>query len=405
MLYFHFNTLGVTSCSTSQTTRGFAQAWEVNAIDSFKFAIHLSDPSTNIIQKKITYVTVYDDVEEEVIFRGRVYSISSSTDGFMEVTCEGPLSYLKDGVYRGPDITQGTHFMSAFSGWAFVDYNLFVDAKRQFYPNVNWISTGSADSAWNTGAIKEDLEVQGSDYYDFFFKVMEALGFDFTISRRGSAPYWQINVGLNIGYQSTTPITVGLNLKSLTKSSTDEDNGFYTTVFPMGGYCYDNKRLQLKEPGINNPLDNRPAAFADSIPGNQVAAGSSTGDTICSYIDNTKLVKKYGRIIKCVIFDNIVANSLSEKPAAKQKLYTAALDHAKKLSEPTFDFDISGYDLSKSGYPVDELVCGNYYEIIDPITNTHIVARLKAMTKYYEKPNEPDLTMEYYNFNKAGDTR
>jgi hypothetical protein len=146
-------------------------------------------------------------------------------------------------------------------------------------------------------------------------------------------------------------------------------------------------------------LDVRSDAFRDTTPGNTWQGNQ----LVCAYVDNKELVKKYGRIFKCITFDNIVANSAADIPNARQRLYAAAADHARKLSEPKLDIDISAYDLKRAGFPVDELKVSNIYEVIDPITDLHVLARLTSMTRYYDKPLEPDLTFEYYKYNKAGD--
>lgn len=410
MLYFHFNTLGYVTCTTSERVKSPSQTWEVNKINSFKFAIHLTDPSSRNLRKRVTYVTIYDDVEDDVIFRGRVFSVSKSSDGFAQVTCEGPLGYLHDGIYRGPDVTNtytsgqstegyGTHVLSLFGGWMFLDYNQFVDAKRQFAPAIIWDGRESADKNWNNGLIREDLELNGLDCYEAFYKVIDALGWEFQLVYTQTAPHYQVHISQFFGYQCTTPITSSFNLKSSSVSSGDGDDGFYTSVFPMGGYSYDGKRLQLRDANVNSPLDVRSDAFRDSTPGNTWQGNQ----LVCAYVDNKELVKKYGRIFKCVTFDNIVANSAADIPNARQRLYAAAADHARKLSEPKLDIDISAYDLKRAGFPVDELKVSNIYEVIDPITDLHVLARLTSMTRYYDKPLEPDLTFEYYKYNKAGD--
>lgn len=404
MLYFHFNTKGITCVTTSDKVKEPVKVKEINKIDGFSFYIHLSNPVCDQIVEKLTRVTIFDDFGMDVTFRGRVYKkTSDSSTGFMYIICEGPLGYLRDTYWRGPDAQAGQHIMNYVNGWLVPDCNLFLPDYAQFSFVGLQGPDGGPLSANNSGTLIEDIELQGLSHFEVLDKLTSSIGWEFMVTYSPSTPHYSLYIAPYFGYKATTPIATGLNLKSLSKES---DLGeFYNRVFPLGGYGYDGKRLTLKEARIADAttIDSRPEYTSISGYPTVTLTGNSTynyltGETFSSYVENVPLVEKYGPISKCVIFDYIVANSPEEVPELRQLLYKAAQQHARRLSDKKEEFQISGYDIHRAGYPVDELITSNFYECIDIVTNTHVVARLSKMSYSYERPLEPDLEFIY---NKA----
>lgn len=391
MLYFAFNTRGMTGVTDSSEVQDCALTEEINMSDTFEFTIHASNPVYKLIQSKITYLTVFDDYCDmddsnnrgKVIFRGRVSTTKEdSGTAKKSVTCNDALSFLNDSFYNGPDAKAGQSIDSYFNS----TYTLPVHNKALENDPFRTFQAFSKQND-NGAKLTDDISISGERTFDVLRALVDNLKWEFQLSYRLAVPHYTVTVAPYFGFKSRTPIVTGLNLKNLTK---ERDFGeFYTRIFPIGGYCYDEKRLQLycqnSQEGNNytfvDPTEQWPD-YIDGIYRNQ-------------YVDNVKLVQKYGVYPKYVVYDDIVANSPAFIDQARHNLYAKAYADAKKLTDRKETIQVNGYDLYRAGYPMDELKVHNYYQCIDTITGTVVKARLKKKTTYFDKPFEPSLTLEY----------
>jgi hypothetical protein len=391
MLYFAFNTRGMTGVTDSSEVQDCALTEEINMSDTFEFTIHASNPVYKLIQSKITYVTVFDDYCDmddsnnrgKVIFRGRVSTTKEDSGTAKKaVTCNDALSFLNDSFYNGPDVKTGQSIDSYFN----TTYTMAVHNKAlENDPFRTFLAFSKQND--NGAKFTDDISISGERTFDVLRALVDNLKWEFQLSYRLAVPHYTVTVAPYFGFKSRTPIVTGLNLKNLTK---ERDFGeFYTRIFPIGGYCYDEKRLQLycqsSQEGNNytfvDPTEQWPD-YIDGIYRNQ-------------YVDNVKLVRKYGVYPKYVVYDDIVANSAATIDQARHNLYAKAYADAKKLTDRKETIQVNGYDLYRAGYPMDELKVHNYYQCIDTITGTVVKARLKKKTTYFDKPFEPSLTLEY----------
>lgn len=390
MLYFAFNTRGMTGCTDSTKISSPAMSEEINMSTTFEFTIHASNPVYGLIQPKITYVTIYDDYGDmddpdnrgKVIFRGRVSTTKEdSASASKNITCNCPLDFLNDSFYTGPDVKKGYLLTSYFNADLLRVHNDLIE--NDPYRRFNQFIVQEPEKA----KLNDDISISGDRTFEALRTVLDALKWELKLSYSVSVPHYTVTVAPYFGFKSRTPIVTGLNLKNLTK---DRDFGeFYTRIFPLGGYCYDEKRLQLyctaSGEGNVNPFANPLATWHDYI------------DNVDrkQYIDNVKLVQKYGVYPKYVIYDDVVANSAATIDQARHNLYAKAYEDAKKLNDRKETIQVNGYDLYRAGYPMDELKVHNYYQCIDSVTGTVVRARLKKKTTYFDKPFEPSLTLEY----------
>lgn len=71
---------------------------EANTSGDFTFRIPSTHPSYNSFHRMSDYVDVYRD--DDIIFSGRVYSITEETDTQRLISCEGLLAILHDSIFR-----------------------------------------------------------------------------------------------------------------------------------------------------------------------------------------------------------------------------------------------------------------------------------------------------------------
>lgn len=403
MLYFAFNTRGMTGVTDSTKVQDCSLTEEVNMSSTFEFTIHATNPVYDLVQPKITYVTIYDDYGDiddtnnhgKVIFRGRVSTTKEDSGTAQKnVTCNDALSFLNDTYYDGVDAVKGNAIYAYINGGIAYMHNAVLeqDPWRTFYQ----FTIDNTNSTTNhNGVLTENVELQGLRHFDVLRELAEAVNYEFRLLYRATAPHYSVTIAPYFGFMSRTPIATGLNLKNLTK---DRDFGeFYTRIFPVGGYSYDERRLRLysgSQYGDNGSTYTPPNIkwhdYVDNVDRNQ-------------YVDNVKLVEKYGVYPKRVVYDDIVANTAAELPTARHNLYARAYADAKKLNDRKETIQVNGYDLYRAGYPMDELKVGNYYQCIDTITGTVVKARLKKKTSYADKPFEPALTLEYDGIDMDGE--
>ena len=390
MLYFSFNTRGMTGITDSTKVKDCTLTEEINMSSTFEFSIHASNPVYKLIIPKITYITVFDDYGDmddtlnhgKVIFRGRVSTTKEDSGTAMKsVTCNDPLTYLNDSYYNGPDAKKGQHLAGYLHQLSCNVHNSAVagDKARTY---VNFVVTDT-----NNDILGDDISISGERTFDVIRSLVDNLKWEFQLSYRADLPHYTLTISPYFGFKSRTPIATGLNLKNLTK---DRDFGeFYTRIFPVGGYCFDERRLQLYSNGQYG--DNSQSYVTSDLQWHDYVDNVDRNQ----YVDNVKLVKKYGVYPKRVVYDGIVANSAAALPIARHNLYAKAYADAKKLNDRKETIQVNGYDLYRAGYPMDELKVHNYYQCIDTITGTAVKARLKKKTTYFDKPFEPALTLEY----------
>lgn len=393
------NSAGYTACSNCERIQNKKLVKEVNKADGFSFTVVPGDPIFDMLYaNKISHVIAYDDTQNEVVFRGRITSLNPQTDGVdssKEVACEGPLGYLRDsvvfGVYvestreeNGEEVPNRVYFGSVMSDFI-NNHNKQVAPELQFKA----ITIHNPDPLnEDFGILKESHNFDGVTTLDAIIALLEDLDFECMVTWEKTIPHWTLHISPKFGYHAPDPIITGLNLKSLSESI--DGSELVTSVLPLGGVGYDEKRLMLGPISIGDDLDYTP----------YMSPGAQGGDWYDEsqawyakmYVDNDTLVRKYGRHIGVEVFDDIVANAADEVKANRIALREKACEKAAKLSDVEDEFDISVYDLYRAGYDIGALTLHNTYTVRDVNLDITIEARFTKQELDYDNILESECT-------------
>ena len=394
------NTLGFVECSDCSRIQNKKLVREVNKADGFSFTVLPNDPVFDILMaNKCSFVTAYDDVENEIVFRGRIATLNPQTDGvesYKDVECEGPLAYLRDsivfGVYventkkeNGQDVPNKVYFGNVIGNFM-RNHNKQVEPELQF--NENIVIHNPDPNREDFGILKNSHNLDGVTTLDAIEDILNDLKFECMVTYQVSIPHWTLHISPKFGYHVSDPIATGLNLKSLSEDI--DGSELVTSILPMGGVGYDEKRLMLGPISMGDDLDYTP----------YMSPGAQGGDWYNEsqawyakmYVDNDRLVSRYGRHIGVEVFDDIVANDATEVKAKRQSLREKACETAAKLSDVEDKFDISVYDLYRAGYDISALVLYNFYIVHDDVLDITVEARFTKQETDYDDILESECT-------------
>lgn len=393
------NSAGYTACSNCERIQNKKLVKEVNKADGFSFTVVPGDPIFDMLYaNKISHVIAYDDTQNEVVFRGRITSLNPQTDGVdssKDVSCEGPLGYLRDsvvfGVYvestkeeDGEEVPNRVYFGSVMSDFI-NNHNKQVAPELQFKA----ITIHNPDPLnGDFGILKESHNFDGVTTLDAISDLLNDLDFECMVTWEKTIPHWTLHISPKFGYHAPDPIITGLNLKSLSESI--DGSELVTSILPLGGVGYDEKRLMLGPISMGDDLDYTP----------YMSPGAQGGDWYNEsqawyakmYVDNDTLVRKYGRHIGVEVFDDIVANAADEVKANRIALREKACEKAAKLSDVEDEFDISVYDLYRAGYDIGALTLHNTYTVRDVNLDITVEARFTKQELDYDNILESECT-------------
>ena len=393
------NSAGYTACSNCERIQNKKLVKEVNKADGFSFTVVPGDPIFDMLYaNKISHVIAYDETQNEVVFRGRITSLNPQTDGVdssKDVSCEGPLGYLRDsvvfGVYvestkeeNGEEVPNRVYFGSVMSDFI-NNHNKQVAPELQFRA----ITIHNPDPLnGDFGILKESHNFDGVTTMDAIVALLEDLDFECMVTWEKTIPHWTLHISPKFGYHAPDPIITGLNLKSLSESI--DGSELVTSILPLGGVGYDEKRLMLGPISMGDDLDYTP----------YMSPGAQGGDWYDEsqawyakmYVDNDTLVRKYGRHIGVEVFDDIVANAADEVKANRIALREKACEKAAKLSDVEDEFDISVYDLYRAGYDIGALTLHNTYTVRDVNLDITVEARFTKQELDYDNILESECT-------------
>jgi len=400
-MYIAVNSLGFTACSDCTHIVNKKLVREVNKSDGFTFSVSPGDPMFNLLYtNKCSFVTAYDDTCGEVIFRGRITSMTPESDeesSSKSVSCEGPLGYLRDsvvfGIYventkeeNGETVPNKVYFGDVISRFM-VNHNKQVSDELKFNETIVIHNPDPTNEEF--GILKNSHNFDGVDTMSAISDILDDLGFECTVVWGRYIPHWTLHISPKFGYYSPDPIVTGLNLKSLSEDI--DGSELVTSILPMGGVGYDEKKLMLGPISMGDDLDYTP----------YMPVGAQGGDWYNEsqawyakmYVDNDTLVAKYGRHIGVVDFDDIVANAADEVKAKRIALREKACEYAAKLSDVEDEFDIEVYDLYRAGYNIGALVLYNTYTVRD--TNLGITVSARFTKQEIDYDNILDSTCSF----------
>lgn len=289
--------------------------YEFNKAGSFSIIIPVSHPEYSNIKKLKSIITVKDDNKE--IWRGRVIDTTRDFYNNKKIVCEGELAFFNDALippydYSEKGITVGEML------------NRYITLYRTNCPVERDIQLGMITAVNSSTVIYPKLESYANILTDMLSTLVNTCGGHFKIRRSNGISYLDyLNTEINLADQQ---ITFGVNLLDLEEYVNAAD--VYTYLIPLG-----------KKDDDGNPLTIE-----------SVNAGSN-------YIKSVDGEKLYGKIERCVTWDNITDPNLL-KSTAQEEL-------GKAIQEVT-SIEITAVDLKLLGANVDSIEVGQYVTVISP---------------------------------------
>lgn len=353
MSYFEFRTT-IRNGNDSQQLQQYGDAkisMAISSAASLTFVIYPNDPAYQKLKEWTTYVDVQRD--EKYIFRGRVAHIQpkNNADGsfYKEITCESALAYLNDTmtVWEKVNSKPGDFFKKMIN-----NHNSQVDNLRQL--KVGTVNvTNSTDNLYcyvedgitTLAEIQTDLlnndDLQGELWIRY--------------EKDGNYIDWIKDPNTH-GLQD---IRLQKNLIELTSSP--DISTIATVLYPFGSVV-ENVETDEKATDVSTP---------------HITIASVNGGK--NYIEDTELVKKYGRIAKSKIWDNV------KEPKNLLDKAKAYLESLKKIK---VSYTMQAVDLFPLRQANDPLDIGKYYHFVNPAINIDEWLRIVGTTIDLNKPLE-----------------
>ena len=299
---------------------------------SFDFTIPSCHKYYGQFQKLKDYIDVYRD--DELIFAGRVYSITDTMDGQQSVSCEGLLSILADSVYI-PETYQGK----------------LRDLVRRILDTHN-AQVGSDKAVWLGSFTVDNVDVY-RDYQDYETSISRLsdlvktfggymmLRKNYDPEHDGTIDVGLIDVGyVDVGVKSyyldwfdhfiepcTQKIELASNLLDVRQVQTSSD--IATVILPLGARQDDGTRLTIES----------------------VNAGSKV------ITADAESIAQYGYVVKVNIWDDVTVAS---------NLKTKAQAYLQACLTPKTEISLSAVDLADAGYDVDSFRVGQMVTVKAP---------------------------------------
>lgn len=294
--------------------------YEINKAGSFTFTIPVMHPEYNNFKKLKSIITVKDDNEE--IWRGRVIDTTKDFYNNKKIVCEGELAFLNDGLiepydYSDSGITVGQML------------NKYISSYRTNCPTERDIRLGMITAVNSSTVIYPKSESYATILPDMISTLVDVCGGYLHIRRSNNISYLDyLNMEINLSDQQ---ITFGVNLLDLEEYVNAAD--VYTYLIPLG-----------KKDDDGNPLT------IESVNG---------GSNYIKSVDGEKL---YGKIERCITWDNITNANL---------LKTTAQEELSKAIREVTSIEITAVDLKLLGADVDSIEVGQYVTVISPPHDIH----------------------------------
>lgn len=386
---------------------------QTKSIDSLSFKVHFpASGQCNWLRPFCTMVTATDSYG--IAFRGRVYSVDVDQDnnGTKSVICEGEQGFLKDSfifpgsknpneetnennnnsnvVISGKSIypTEYLDIANPKSGTAVSDILAALVRVHNAFTSTALHLDGYQLHGASGAKIKNNLELAGKSVHEAMDLIAEDTGLEWRAGRIYGNGF-KLEMAYTFGMVKGS-ITTGMNLKSISRS--ENLDGIYTAIMPLGGYCYDGKRLSLSSFPSNDDIK-----IVGIMGGNFLSYDDiDVGSRVRPFIKNTKLVSMYGLRIKIVIYDDISVSEPSEFASKRDELLKRAQKDVSELAKEIISFSADAIDFAAStiGGPGPELSVYNYYMVSDYITGINVKLRLTQKDTNYDDILNPSLTFE-----------
>ena len=297
---------------------------KANTAGSFNFTMAPTHKCYGQLNRLTDFIDVYRD--NDIIFSGRVYSISDPMNGLQDVSCEGLLAMLSDSVYR-PITYQGDLEGLVLS--LIASHNSQVEGDKRYYLRRFTMP--------DTDVYREYVNYEQT--ITRLKDLQESFGGYITTRKNYDADHASIvdvnlvDVGIvDMGDQQIyldwledfidaceQPVELKSNLLDIKK--TINASGIITGIVPIGAKLEDGTRVTIESVNYGSDL-----LLADS-----------------------EYISQYGYIVKAVIWDDVHEPSILKTKASQ---YLAA-----SLTERT-EIKLTAVDLADAGYDIESFRVG-----------------------------------------------
>ncbi len=239
---------------------------ELNTAGSFACKIPPGHPQYDKPQEITSRITVYQDAT--ILFQGRITSVSLDFYNRKTITCEGELAYLNDTIQRPAEYHDMT--VRQYLEKIIELHNAQVDESRQFTVGIVTV-TNSTDNVYRYTNWETSMQTIKEDLVDDF-------GGYVRVRYENSKRY--IDYITDYGVISKQVIAFGENLLNFTRNVDLTD--IATVCIPLGARQSESpiKALEARLT-ISSINDNK------------------------DYVESADAVKRYGRIVKTVTWDDV----------------------------------------------------------------------------------------------------
>ena len=288
--------------------------YEINKAGSFEFTIPPLNTQYNAFKKLMSVITVKEDGKE--IWRGRPLDTRRDFYNNKKIMCEGELAYLNDGLALAYDFTEEGKT---------VDY-MFHTYYEHYYndnvtPDSRVITMGNITAVNPNTIVKIKSDVAVNILSDIIDNFVNKFGGCLKIRHTNDCSYLDyLDISDNISDQI---IEFGRNLLNFEEYI--DASKIYTAMVPLGKQKDDGTRVNVVS--IINKY----------------------------HVDYPTSMSIYGRIEKCVVYDDI------DDP---QELYNIAWEDLEKAMAEAVSITISAVDLRSLGVNTDRIDVGQYVRVI-----------------------------------------
>lgn len=300
----------------------------VQGISDMSFIINPLNPGWGKINPLKTLIRVDDIKRNKKVFDGRVLKPTQkmSSNGIFSIqyACEGKLAYLNDSRQR-----HGEYHNTTPKGFLQViinNHNKQVEPHKRFKLGVVTV-TNSIDNVYRyLGYDKTFATIKD--------KLIDRLGGFLVLRDEEDGMY--LDYLESVGEFKDTPIRLRTNLKDMQREI--DPLGIITRLLPLGA------RIESEDETATDA--------------SQARLTIETVNDGTDYLNDLELQKEFGIVEGEVIYDDVTQPNIL-KTRGKQYL---AEQKAAKVS-----YDVTPVDISLIDESFDELECGNWHQIINPV--------------------------------------
>lgn len=292
---------------------------EVNKIDYFDFTIYPDHPYYNMINKLKSMIVVYRN--NDILFRGRAYSIEKGFYNQKFIECESDLGFLNDSILR-PFEFEGD--IDDFLEQIVTNHNTQVQADHQFVlGNITVTDNNSYLARSSINPIKSLDVIQD--------KLIKMYGGYLCVRHEDNINY----LDYLEDFSSLSPQTIELNKNLLDLKSTVDSEGFATYLIPYGAKQVDEEGKEtdtrLDITSVNNNVD---------------------------YVYNAAAAAQYGTIWTTNTWEDVTL---------PENLLTKAQNYLNELITLATTFEVTAADLATINNNILPYKIGTYVNVKSPV--------------------------------------